>query len=368
MGIFMLYCSMRTAIPIELTSDERMVLQKAASGRSVSVRLAERARIILLAAEGRQSKDIATELGISRPTVQLWRNRYAENRFAGIEKDATRPGRKPKMPARKVQAVIKATLETTPPGETHWSTRSMAKAQNISRMAVQRIWNTYELKPHRIETFKLSKDPRFVEKLTDVVGLYVDPPDRALVLCLDEKSQIQALERTQPLLPLRPGIPARQTHDYKRNGTTTLFAALDAATGRVIGDCLPRHRHQEFLQFLRKVDKETDPTLDIHLIVDNYCTHKHEKVHRWLKRNRRFHLHFIPTSSSWLNLVERWFGKITDKRIRRGSFRNVQELQAAIREFIRAHNANPKPFVWTAPVERILEKVAKSKEALGTAH
>jgi len=354
------------ATPIELTADERQQLTKASRGRSIAKRLVERARIVLLAADGRQNKQIAAELGISRPTVRLWRNRFAEKRFAGIEKDATRPGRKPKLSAHKVRAVIKATLETTPPGETHWSTRSMAKAHNISRLAVQRIWSRCELKPHLVETFKLSRDPRFVEKLTDVVGLYLDPPDRALVLCVDEKSQIQALERTQPLLPLRPGIPARQTHDYKRNGTTTLFAALDAASGHVIAECMPRHRHQEFLRFLRKIDRETDSQLQIHMIVDNYCTHKHEKVYRWLKRHRRFHIHFIPTSSSWLNLVERWFGKITDKRIRRGSFRNVKELQAAIYEFPEAHNDNPKPFVWSAPVERILEKIAKSKEALGT--
>lgn len=359
---------MRTAIPIELTSDELKTLKKAANGRRVPMRLVERAKIVLRAAEGQQNKDIATELGISRPTVQLWRNRFAAKRIAGIEKDATRPGRKPKLSARKVRSVIKATLETTPPGETHWSTRSMAKAQRISRMAVQRIWNTHELKPHLVKTFKLSKDPRFVEKLTDVVGLYLDPPDRALVLCVDEKSQIQALERTQPLLPLRPGIPARQTHDYKRNGTTTLFAALDAATGHVIAKCMPRHRHQEFLRFLQKVDKETDSELQIHMIVDNYCTHKHENVYRWLKRHRRFQIHFIPTSSSWLNLVERWFGEITDKRIRRGSFKNVRELQTAIYEFIEVHNDDPEPFVWSAPVERILEKIAKSKAALGTPH
>ena len=364
----MVYSTMRIATPIELTADELKTLKKAANGRRVSKRLVERAQIVLRAAEGWQNKNIAAELRISRPTVQLWRNRFAEKRIAGIEKDATRPGRKPKLSARKVRAVIKATLETTPPGETHWSTRSMAKAQNISRMAVQRIWKTCELKPHVLETFKLSKDPRFVEKLIDVVGLYLDPPDRALVLCIDEKSQIQALERTQPLLPLRPGIPARQTHDYKRNGTTTLFAALDAATGQIIAECMPRHRHQEFLRFLRKIDKETDSGLQIHMIVDNYCTHKHDKVYRWLKRHRRFHIHFIPTSSSWLNLVERWFGKITDKRIRRGSFKNVRQLQAAIQDFIDVHNADPKPFVWSAPVERILEKIAKSKELLGTPH
>ena len=321
-----------------------------------------------MAADGMQNQAIAAALKISRPTVQLWRDRFAALGVGGIEKDATRPGRKPKLSAAKIRRVIKATLETTPPGATHWSIRSMAKAQGISRMAVQRIWSAHDLKPHLVRTFKMSNDPKFVEKLIDVVGLYMDPPDRALVLCVDEKSQIQALDRTQPSLPMFPGRAGTLTHDYKRNGTTTLFAALSMLDGLVIGQCMPRHRHQEFLKFLKKIDRETDPDPDLHLIVDNYCTHKHESVTRWLNRHKRFHLHFIPTSSSWLNLVERWFREITDKRIRRGAFKSVPHLISAIMQFLDAHNADPNPFVWSAPVERILAKIAKCKEALGTLH
>ena len=242
----------------------------------------------------------------------------------------------------------------------------MAEAQGISRMAVQRIWAAHDLKPHLVRTFKLSNDPQFVEKLVDVVGLYMDPPDRALVLCVDEKSQIQALDRTQPSLPMFPGRAGTLTHDYKRNGTTTLFGALNMLDGHIIAQCSARHRHQEFLKFLKKIDQETDQELDIHLIVDNYCTHKHERVARWLRRHKRLHLHFIPTSSSWLNLIERWFREITDKRIRRGAFKSVPELIGAIMDFIEVHNADPKPFIWSAPVERILSKIAKCKEALGT--
>jgi transposase len=321
-----------------------------------------------MAADGARNQTIAAVLNISRPTVQLWRDRFSQQGLAGIEKDAPRSGRKPKLSAKKIEKIIKATLETTPPNATHWSVRSMAKAQGVSRMAVQRIWSEYNLKPHLVETFKLSKDPRFVEKLVDVVGLYMDPPDKALVLCVDEKSQIQALDRMQPLLPLRPGIPSRQSHDYRRNGTTTLFAALSMLDGKVIGTCMERHRHQEFIKFLRVIDEKTDAELDLHLIIDNYCTHKHENVRRWLKRHSRFHLHFIPTSSSWVNLVERWFKEITDKRIRRGSFSNVSELIDAITSYIEGHNNDSKPFVWSAPVSRILAKIAKCKEALGTVH
>ena len=359
---------MRTATAIHLTPEVREQLVRYARGRRVPQRLVERAGIILRAAEGQQSQVIAAEMGLSRPTVQLWRNRFAADGLAGIVKDAPRPGRKPKLPAALVRRVVQATLETTPKNATHWSVRTMAEAQGISRMAVQRIWKAHDLKPHLIETFKLSTDPRFVEKVVDVVGLYLDPPDRALVLCVDEKSQIQALDRTRPLLPLRPGIAARQTHDYERHGTTTLFAALNMLDGSVIGRCMPRHRHREFLKFLDQVDRQTPPDLDLHLIIDNYCTHKHASVQRWLRRHRRFHLHFIPTSSSWLNLVERWFREITDKRIRRGTFKNVPSLIAAIMAYIEGHNQDPTPFVWSAPVERILAKIAKCKEALGTLH
>ncbi len=308
----------RTAAPIVLSAPERATLEGWARGRSLPHRQVFRARIVLMANEGVTSQDIAATLGVSRPTVQLWRQRFLALRVAGLEKDAPRPGRKPRIAASKIKAVIEATLRTTPPNATHWSTRTMAKAQGLSEASVRRIWKRHNLKPHLVETFKLSRDKQFVEKLTDVVGLYLNPPDKALVLCVDEKSQIQALDRTQPLLPLGPGRPARHTHDYKRHGTTTLFAALSMLDGHVIGDCMPRHRHQEFIRFLKRIDAETDSELDLHLIVDNYATHKHPRVKRWLERHPRFHLHFTPTSSSWLNLVERWFGTLTDKRQRPG--------------------------------------------------
>jgi transposase len=286
----------------------------------------------------------------------------------GLKKDAPRPGRKPRISQRKVDAIIETTLHTTPADATHWSVRSMAKAQCVSKATVGRIWQQYNLKPHLTESFKLSRDKHFIEKLHDVVGLYLNPPDRALVLCVDEKSQIQALERTQPLLPLRPGIPARQTHDYTRNGTTTLFAALSMIDGKVIGDCMPRHRHREFIRFLQLINIKTSPDLDLHLIVDNYSTHKHARVKAWLKRHPRFHLHFIPTSSSWLNMVERWFRNITEKRIRRGSFKNVPDLIATIKNYIESHNQNPHVFIWSASVDTIMTKISKCKEALETLH
>lgn len=359
---------MKTTRPIILSPQERSKLDAWARGRSIPLRLVQRARIIRMAANGIQNKDIARELDISRPTVQLWRQRFLAFRLAGIEKDAPRPGRIPEIPAKKVQAVVEATLHTTPPNATHWSSRSMAKAQGVSDATIRRIWNQHNLKPHLLKTFKVSRDKHFVEKLYDVVGLYLNPPDKSLVLCVDEKSQIQALDRTQPGLPMKRGRCGTMTHDYKRNGTTTLFAALSMLDGTIIGDCLPRHRHQEFVRFLKKIDVETTAGLDLHLIVDNYGTHKHPSVKRWLKRNPRFHLHFIPTSSSWVNMVERWFREITDKRIRRGTFRNVPALIDAIRNYIDNHNQNPQVFVWTAPVAQILTKVAKSKEALDALH
>ncbi|MBI4160813.1 MAG: IS630 family transposase [Acidobacteria bacterium] len=359
---------MRTAPPIVLSSEERSVLATWARGRSLPLRLVQRAQIITMAADGVPSQDIAQALVLSRPTVQLWRERFLALRLAGLEKDAPRPGRMPSIPESKVRAVVEATLHTTPPGASHWSIRTMAQAQGISRMAVQRIWDRHGLKPHLTRTFKLSRDKQFVEKLYDVAGLYLNPPDKALVLCVDEKSQIQALDRTQPGLPLKPGRCGTMTHDYKRNGTTTLFAALNTLDGKVIGDCMPRHRHQEFIRFLKKIDAETPSGLNLHLIVDNYGTHKHPRVKSWLRRHPRFHLHFIPTSSSWLNLVERWFRDLTDKRIRRGSFRSVRELIAAIQDYLNCHNQNPRVFVWTASVESIMTKVAKCKEALGTLH
>jgi transposase len=321
-----------------------------------------------MAANGVSNQDIAATLGLSRPTIQLWRERFLALRLTGLEKDAPRPGRKQRITPAKIKAVVEATLHAKPHNATHWSTRSMAKAQHLSEASIRRIWHMHNLKPHLIETFKLSRDKNFVEKLTDVVGLYLNPPEKALVLCVDEKSQIQALERTQPLLPLRSGIPARQTHDYKRNGTTTLFAALSVLDGKVIGDCMPRHRHQEFIRFLKKIDTQTPADRDLHLIVDNYATHKHPRVKAWFKRHPRFHLHFTPTSSSWLNMVERWFREITDKRIRRGSFSSVPELIAAINEYLENHNQNPQVFVWSAPVDKILAKIAKCKEALDALH
>jgi transposase len=359
---------MRIAETIQLSPEERSRLDIWAAARSLPLRLVQRAQIIRMAADGILNQDIARELKISRPTVQLWRQRFLALRLPGLEKDAPRPGRVPKIPPRKIAAVIEATLHTTPPNATHWSTRSMAKAQGISEATVRRIWKQHNLKPHLVETFKLSRDKQFVEKLHDIVGLYLNPPDKTLVLCVDEKSQIQALDRVQPLLPLRPGIPARQSHDYKRNGTTTLFAALSMLDGKVIGDCMPRHRHQEFIRFLKLIDLKTRVDLDLHLIVDNYGAHKHPRVCSWLKRHPRFHLHFTPTSSSWLNMVERWFREITDKRIRRGSFTNVPSLIAAIMQYIEAHNQNPKVFVWSASTEQIMRKISKCKEALDALH
>ncbi len=359
---------MRTAPPIILSSEERSALAAWARGRSLPLRLVERAQIITMAADGIPSQDIARALGVSRPTVQLWRERFLGLRLEGLRKDAPRPGRIPSISERKVREVVEATLHSTPPGATHWSVRTMAKAQGISRMAVQRIWDRHGLKPHLTRTFKVSRDKQFVEKLYDVVGLYLNPPDKGLVLCVDEKSQIQALDRTQPGLPLKKGRCGTMTHDYKRNGTTTLFAALNLLDGKVIGDCMPHHRHQEFIRFLKKIDAETPAGIDLHLIVDNYGTHKHPRVRSWIRRHPRFCLHFIPTSSSWLNLVERWFRELTDKRIRRGSFRNVRELIAAIKDYLDCHNQNARVFVWTASADRIMSKVAKCKEALGTLH
>jgi transposase len=358
----------RTASPIILSAQERATIEQWSRSRTQPLRVIQRAKIIEMAASGEQNQDIARALSISRPTVQLWRERFLALRLDGLVKDAPRPGRIPKISARKVKKIVEATLHTTPPDATHWSTRTMAKAQGVSEATVRRIWKQHNLKPHLLKTFKVSRDKQFVEKLYDVVGLYMNPPDKSLVLCVDEKSQIQALDRTQPGLPMKAGRSGTMTHDYKRNGTTTLFAALSMLDGHVIGDCLPRHRHQEFIRFLKRIDVETPQELDLHLIVDNYGTHKHARVKSWLKRHPRFHLHFIPTSSSWLNLVERWFRDLTNKRIRRGSFHSVPDLISAINQYLENHNQNPKVFVWTAPIERILEKVAKCKEALDALH
>lgn len=359
---------MHLAPPILLSSAERSTLAAWAHAKSLPLRVIQRAQIITMAADGVTNQDIAERLDVSRPTVQLWRERFLALRVVGLEKDAPRPGRIPSIPETKVRGIVEATLRTKPPAATHWSTRTMAQAQGVSEATVRRIWKQHNLKPHLTKTFKLSRDKNFIEKLTDVVGLYLNPPDRALVLCVDEKSQIQALDRTQPGLPIKKGRCGTMTHDYKRNGTTTLFAALSMLDGKVIGDCMPRHRHQEFIRFLKKIDSETPAGLDLHLIVDNYGTHKHPRVKSWIARHPRFHLHFIPTSSSWLNMVERWFREITDKRIRRGVFRSVPELITAIDEYLANHNQNPRVFVWTASVEGIMAKIAKCKEVLDALH
>lgn len=353
---------MRVAPDVMLTNEERVTLRRWARGRTTPMRVVRRAQIVLLAAEGKQNIVIAEELGIERTIVGRWRRRFVEKGLAGLEKDAPRGGR----PADQALArrIVEHTTQRKPRNATHWSTTSLAQALGTSPSTVSRVWRANGLKPHLARTFKVSNDPHFVEKLIDVVGLYLNPPEKALVLCADEKSQIQALDRTQPGLPLKKGRCGTMTHDYKRNGTTTLFAALNVAEGKLIGTCMPRHRHVEFIKFLRLIDQETPADLDLHLIVDNYATHKHPKVKSWLKRHKRFHLHFTPTSSSWLNLVERWFREITDKRIRRGVFRSVKELIAAIEDYVAEHNDNPKSFTWTAKAHAILEKVRRARAVL----
>jgi transposase len=322
----------------------------------------------LLAAEGVSHNAIAKRLETSRPTVLLWTNRFREQGTAGLSEDAPHGPSSRRFDVGKVRTIVEATLHTTPKDATQWSTRTMARAQAVSHSTVQRIWDAHGLQPHRVETFKLSRDRRFVEKLTDVVGVYLNPPDKAVVLCVDEKTQVQALDRTQPGLPMKKGRCGTMTHDYKRNGTTCLFAALNVLEGKVIGSCYPRHRNGEFLKFLRTINREVPKELAVHLILDNYGTHGHPNVKAWLEQHPRFILHFTPTSSSWLNLVERWFGEITRKRIRRGVFRSVPELIAAIEDYIRCHNEDPKPFVWTKRAKEILEKVAHCKAVIETLH
>ena len=355
--------------PITLTCENRALLEGWVRASTSPQRLVRRARIILLAAEGHANSAIAQTLRLSRPTVILWRERFTEKGAEGLRQDAPRSGRRSgRLSAAQVQAVVEATLHTTPPDATHWSRRSMAAAQGISASSVGRIWKTHHLQPHRLERFKQSRDRRFLEKLTDVVGLYLDPPEKALVFCVDEKSQIQALERTRPIEPVQPGIPERQTHDYRRHGTTTLFAALNMLDGSVIGECQPRHTNEEFLHFLVRLERETPSGLDLHLIVDNYGTHKHPNVLAWLAEHPRFHLHFTPTSCSWANMVERFFGELTRKRLRRGSFRSVPELEAVIETYLAEHNRHPKPLVWTATVERIMDKLSRCKVTSDSPH
>lgn len=355
---------MRVAPEVELTEEQRATLTRWSRGRSAPVRLMQRARIVLMAATGMQNKEVAARLGVMERTVGRWRTRFVENGLAGIEKDLPRGGRKPTKRLAQEQEIIRKTTQERPENATHWSSRLLGAELGVTPSMVLRIWRANGLKPHLVKTFKLSNDPHFEEKLLDVVGLYLNPPEHALVLSADEKTSIQALDRTQPELPIKKGRCGTLTHDYKRNGTTTLFAAIDMAEGRVISTCMEKHRHQEWIKFLNQINRETPSDLDVHLIVDNYATHKHPKVKSWLKRHRRFHQHFTPTSSSWLNVIEGFFGQLTQKRLARGVFRGVADLKEAITSFIDAHNRDPKPFVWTATAQQIIEKVGRARLAL----
>jgi transposase len=340
------------------------VLEKLVRSHTAPHRDVQRARVLLMAADGFASTRIALEVGVAAATVVNWRQRFSEDGLTQFSTVRPGRGRRPSIPSCKVEEIVRLTLGETPPGETHWSCRTMAARAGVASSTVQRIWAARGIQPHRIQTFKLSSDPKFEEKLVDVVGLYLNPPEGAIVLCMDEKSQIQALDRTQPSLPIKPGRAGTMTHDYKRNGTTTLFAALDVLTGSVIGQCLPRHRHTEFLKFLKTIDREVPEGLNIHLILDNYATHNHPNVKAWLERHPRFVLHFTPTSSSWLNMVEIFFGQLTDKAIRRGIFHSVPDLIDAIQTYLAKHNANPQPFQWTATSDQILEKVRRGRITL----
>lgn len=355
---------MRVAPEVILSESQRAKLLRLSKARSASKRCQERAQFILLAAEGLQNNEIAQRLGQDRKKIGRWRARFSKGGIEAILKDKTRPGRIAPISAAARSRIIKLTTKQKPEGHTHWSRATMAREVGVSPSTVGRVWASAGLKPHRIKSFKLSNDKRFEEKLEDVVGLYLSPPDHAIVLSCDEKSQIQALDRTQPGLPIKKGRCATMTHDYKRNGTTSLFAALNVANGEVIGTCMKKHRHQEWIKFLNLIDKSTPKDKEIHIICDNYATHKHENVAAWLKRHKRFHVHFTPTSASWLNMVERFFRDITVQGLRRGVFRDVAELIEAIEKYLAAHNANPKPFVWTASASDILEKVKRGRAKL----
>jgi transposase len=350
--------------PLQVTDEQRAVLERLYRSQVAAHRDVLRARALLMAADGFANTRIAKEVGVSPATVTAWRERFEQEGLKASTVVRPGRGRKPSIAPEKVEEIVHATLHETPDGETHWSCRSMANAHGVSPATVQRIWSARGLRPHRVDTFKLSTDPRFEQKLVDVVGLYLNPPENAIVLCMDEKSQIQALDRTQPSLPIKPGRAQTMTHDYKRNGTTTLFAALDVLTGSVIGQCLPRHRHIEFLKFLRTIDREVPKRLQVHLILDNYATHKHPAVQAWLAKHPRFQLHFTPTSSSWLNLVEIFFGQLNDKAIRRGVFHSVTDLIDAIDRYLASTNTNPQPFVWTATADQIVDKVRRGRATL----
>src|SRR5664279_2607420 len=355
---------MTPAAALVMSDGQREALWVLARSQTAPHRQVQRAEALLLAADGIANTRIAARVGVNASTVRAWRVRFAQDGLAKLGKVREGRGRKSTIPQDKIDEIVELTQHSKPDGQTHWSCRTMAKKVGVSPATVQRVWAARGLKPHLVHSFKLSNDPRFEEKLIDVVGLYLNPPDNAIVLCLDEKSSVQAPDRTQPSLPMTKGRAATMTHDYKRNGTTTLFAALDVLTGTVIGQCLPRHRHEEFLKFLRKIEREVPKGLQVHLICDNYATHKHPDVKTWLAKHPRFHMHFTPTSSSWLNLVERWFRELTDKALRRGVFHSVPDLITKIEEYLDAHNDDPKPFVWTATADDILAKVARGRVAL----
>lgn len=354
---------MNQATPIILTDEQRVELERRVRTQTLDARSVRRAKIVLLAADGGGNHEIARRLGISRGQVIAWRDRFSRGGVVAISSDLPGRGRKPTIDAAEI---VRMTTQTKPAGATHWSTRKLAAQLGISDTSVLKVWRANGLKPHLVETFKVSRDPKFVEKLEDIVGLYLSPPEHALVLCCDEKSQVQALDRTQPGLPLKKGRAATMTHDYKRNGTTTLFAALNVLDGQVIGQCQPRHTHVEWLKFLKQIDRETPQEKTLHLIADNYATHKHPAVQEWLAKHPRFTMHFTPTSASWLNMVERFFRSISTDRLERGVFRSVPELIAAIEEYIVVHNQNPKPFVWTAKANDILQKVIRANRKLGS--
>jgi transposase len=354
------------APPLAMTDGQREVLKTLLRSRTAAMRQVQRARVLLLAADGVSNVEIAERCEVSRPAVLAWRKQFEADGLAKFGEVAKGRGRKPSIPPQKLAEIVELTLHHKPEGETHWSTRSLAERVGVSKDTVRRLWSELGLKPHRVDTFKVSNDPRFEDKLVDVVGLYLNPPDKAVVLCMDEKSQVQALDRTQPSLPMKPGRAGTMTHDYKRHGTTTLFAALNVLTGNVIGKCFDRHRHDEFLRFLRLIDTQVPKGLQIHMICDNYGTHTHPDVKAWLAKHPRFHLHFTPTSSSWLNQVERFFREITNKAIRRGVFHSIDDLIAAIEEYLRIHNEDPLPFRWTATAEQILEKVRRARATLQT--
>jgi transposase len=355
---------MRKAATIELELGERNELERLSRSRRASVRLAERSRIVLLAAGGLNNQEIAARLNITRQKAGRWRDRFVERGLSGIEKDLHRGGRIPSISRRKRARIIKKTIEEKPANATHWSRALMAEATGVSESTVGRIWQAHGLKPHLSRTFKLSNDTRFAEKLEDVVGLYLNPPENAIVLSCDEKSQMQALDRTQPGLPLKKGRCGTMTHDYKRNGATTLFAALNTLDGSVIGTCMPKHRHQEWIRFLNRIKRSVPKGKQVHIICDNYATHKHQKVVNWLKRNTRFHVHFTPTSASWLNMVERFFRDLSEQRLRRGVFHSVPELTEAVDTYVAGHNQKPKPFIWTAAASDILQKVQRARKNL----